>query len=113
MGFIASLVGGALYLGLGQMIVGLVKNSETVNSPASLLYFAFIMVGMLGEVGMLGDEVKSGVHWSPYGTVKTIISCSLNPSTWTNDSTISLIVTLAYALVFSFLGIKWFRWNSR
>jgi ABC-2 type transport system permease protein len=113
LGFIASLVGGTLYLGLGQMIVGLVKNSETVNSTTRLVYFAFIMVGMFGELGILGNEMKTIVHWSPYGTVKTIISCSLKPSTWTNDTTISLIVTLAYALVFSFLGIKWFRWNSR
>jgi len=113
LGFIASFIGGALYLGLGQMIVGLVKNSETVNSTTRLVYIAFIMVGMLGELGTLGKEVKTIVHWSPYCTVRTIISSSLNPSTWTNDTTMSLVVTVAYALIFSFLGIKWFRWNSR
>ena len=32
LGFVAAIFGGALYLGLGQMIVGLLKNAETVNS---------------------------------------------------------------------------------
>ena len=30
--FFAAIVGGALYLSLGQLIVGLLKNAETVNS---------------------------------------------------------------------------------
>ena len=113
LGFVAAIVGGALYLGLGQMIVGLVKNAETVNSTTRLVYFAFIMVGMFGELGILGKEFKSIVHWSPYGTVKNVISASLNPVTWTNDTTMCLVVTIAYALVFSIIGIKGFRWNSR
>src|SRR5450432_1630850 len=46
--FMAAIAGGALYLGLGQMIVGLVKNAETVNSTTRLVYFLFIMVGMVG-----------------------------------------------------------------
>ena len=113
LGILAAIVGGALYLGLGQMIVGLVKNAETVNSTTRLVYFAFIMVGMFGELGILGKEFKSAVHWSPYGTVKNVISASLSPATWTNDSTMCLVVTIAYALVFSIIGIKGFRWNSR
>ena len=46
--YVSAFVGGALYLGLGQMIVGLVKNAETVNSTTRLVYFLFIMVGMVG-----------------------------------------------------------------
>jgi ABC-2 type transport system permease protein len=112
LGFVASIIGGALYLGLGQMIVGFVKNSETVNSTTRLVYFVFIMVGMLGQFADY-KEVTSIVHWSPYGTVKNLISASLSPVTWTNDTTMCLVVTIAYALVFSFLGIKGFRWNPR
>jgi ABC-2 type transport system permease protein len=113
LGFLASLLGGALYLGLGQMIVGLVKNFETVNSTTRLVYFVFIMVGLIGEMGILGNKVKDIVKWSPYGTVKTMVAASMQPNTWTNISTGALLATLAYALVFSFLGIKWFRWNVR
>src|SRR5690349_2776188 len=48
--YFTALIGGALYLGLGQMIVGLVKNAETVNSTSRLVYFVFIMVGMFGDL---------------------------------------------------------------
>src|SRR5206468_1172042 len=57
LGFIASLVGGILYLGLGQMIVGLVKNSETVNSTTRLVYFVFIMVVMFFTFDILIFEI--------------------------------------------------------
>lgn len=108
-----ALIGGALYLGLGQMIVGLVKNAETVNSTTRLVYFVFIMVGMLGEFGVLGNQIKDIVHWSPYGVVKTILASSMEPGKWTNTSSTALMVTIGYAVVFSFLGIKWFRWSSK
>ncbi|KAA9034528.1 ABC transporter permease [Ginsengibacter hankyongi] len=108
--FITAFLGGALYLGFGQMIVGLIKNAETVNSTTRLVYIAFIMLGMFGE---LSDnmEFKNIIHWSPFGTVKTILAAAMQPVTWNNDATLALVATLAYALVFSFLGIKWFRWN--
>ena len=110
--FITAIIGGALYLGLGQMIVGLVKNAETVNSTTRLVYIAFIMLGMFGELGMFGIQLKTIVHWSPFGTVKTIIAAGMEPSSWNYQTSIALLATLAYAVIFSFLGIKWFKWNS-
>ena len=59
MGFITAFIGGAVYLGLGQAIVGLIKNAETVNSTTRLVYFVFIMVGMFGELGVLGCLVAA------------------------------------------------------
>jgi len=110
--FITAIIGGALYLGLGQMIVGLVKNAETVNSTTRLVYIAFIMLGMFGELGVFGIQLKTMVHWSPFGTVKTILAGGMEPSSWNYQTSIALSATLAYAFIFSFLGIKWFRWNS-
>jgi ABC-2 type transport system permease protein len=116
-GYVLTLVtaffGGAVYLGLGQMIVGFVKNAETVNSTSRLVYIAFIMVGMFGDVGVLGEEFKKVIHWTPYGTVKTILAASMQPSTWSNESSLALLVTIGYAAVFSYLGIKNFKWNSQ
>lgn len=110
--FLIAIVGGALYLGLGQMIVGLLKNAETVNSTTRLVYFVFIMVGMFGDLGVLGNQFKEAVHWSPYGTVKNILSGSIEPSSWNNNTTMALIVTILYAAIFSFLGIKKFKWST-
>jgi ABC-2 type transport system permease protein len=110
---VMALVGGALYLGLGQMIVGLIKNPETVNSTTRLVYFVFILVGMLGEFGALGEQLQQIIRWSPYGTVKRLLSASMEPSGWNTETTYSLLATVLYALVFSVLGIKWFKWSSR
>jgi len=112
-GLLIAIVGGAVYLSLGQIIVGLITNPETVNVVTRLVYFVFIMVGLFGETGLLGKEVEAGVKWSPYGTVKHIVSAALTPSTWDSHSWIALLVTIGYTVVFTFLGIKWFRWNTK
>ncbi len=112
MGYLASIMGGAVYLGLGQMIVGLIKNAETVNSTTRLVYFVFIMVGMLGELGVLGKEIGDIVLWSPYGTVKHIVASSFNPGSWDTTATRALLATFGYAVIFAVLGIKWFKWTG-
>jgi ABC-2 type transport system permease protein len=110
--FVTAFIGGSLYLGLGQMIVGLVKNSETVNSTTRLVYIAFIMLGMFGELGLFGDQLKTVIHWSPFGTVKTILAASMEPSGWDARSSWALLATVIYAFAFSYLGIRWFKWNT-
>jgi ABC-2 type transport system permease protein len=111
--FVTAFVGGAVYLGLGQAIVGLIKNAETVNSTTRLVYFIFIMVGMFGGLGVLGKDIGDAVKWSPYGTVKDILSASMKPETWNQHSSMALLVTIIYAAIFSTMGIKWFKWNTR
>ncbi len=111
--FLASIVGGAVYLALGQVIVGRIQNPETVTSTSRLIYFAFIMVGMFGELGVLGDKFKNAVDWTPYGTVKDILAASLEPAKWSNHTTMALLLTIGYTIVFATLGIKWFKWSTR
>lgn len=110
--FFTAFIGGAVYLALGQVIVGLIMNPETVNSTSRLVYFAFIMVGMFGEFGVLGKELYKVVHWSPYGTVKTLLFASLTPSGWNTEATLALLVTVAYTVVFATVGIKKFKWSG-
>jgi len=116
LGLLAAIVGGAVYLSMGQMIVGLIKNPEAVNATTRLVYFCFIMIGMLAGLGVfdkMGKGLVDAVNWSPYGTVKHIVSDSLQTGGWTPKTSIALLVTLGYTLVFAILGIKWFRWNTR
>lgn len=113
MTFLTTLVGGAVYLGLGQVIVGLIRNPETVNSTSRLIYFAFIMIGMFGEFGFLGHQVEQLAIWSPYGTVKRIISAGMVPGSWNAKANIALLLTIGYAVVFSVIGIRKFKWNSK
>ena len=111
--FIAAIVGAAVYLALGQVIVGLIKNPEIVNATTRLVYFVFIMTGMLGQFGMLGDAVQTSIKWSPYGTVQTILSASMEPSKWTNATTEALLVTIGYAVVLATIGIRKFQWSNK
>jgi ABC-2 type transport system permease protein len=111
--FLASIVGGAVYLALGQAIVGRIQNPETVTSTSRLIYFSFIMVGMFGELGVLGDKFKKAVDWTPYGTVKDILAASLEPAKWSSHTTMALLLTIGYTIVFATLGIKWFKWSTK
>jgi ABC-2 type transport system permease protein len=109
---LAAIAGGALYLSIGQVVVGRIQNPETVNSTCRLIYFVFIMVGMFSAFpGM--QKLAQVVRWSPYGVVRRIVSSSLRPETWNMDDTISLLITFGYTIVFAILGIKWFKWSSK
>jgi ABC-2 type transport system permease protein len=112
LGIVAAFAGGVMYLGLGQAIAGMINNAETVNSTTRLVYFFFIMIGMFGGFGVLGKQIGEMVKWSPYGTVAHILASSMKPATWDMESTMSLLITAGYATLFSFMGIKWFKWSS-
>jgi ABC-2 type transport system permease protein len=109
--FLVSVLGGAVYLSLGQVIVGLISNAETVNVVTRLVYFIFIMVGMFGSLGMLGDLIDKASNWSPYGAVERILADALS-NVWTNTTTMALLSTIGYTLLFTILGIRYFRWES-
>lgn len=111
---LTALVGGSVYLSLGQLIVGRVKSPESVNSTTRLIYFLFIMVGMFSTfLPAKYKELKEIVQWSPYGTVKAIVAAGVMPSTWTITTTQELLVTIGYTIVFATLGIKWFKWDTK
>ncbi len=110
---IAALLSGAVYLALGQAVVGLIASAEMVNTTTRFIYIPFVLIGAMGELGALGDAVKEIVAWSPYGTVKAILNGAMAPATWTTDTTIALLVSALYAAVFLALGIRWFRWQGR
>lgn len=112
-GLLMAMLGGAVYLGLGQAIVALIKNPDTVNSTTRLVYFVFIMIGMFGEFGVLGDVIKKLVTWSPYGVVRQILAGSLEPATWQLDTTYALLASIGYTLLFVIVGVKWFKWESK
>lgn len=108
-----AILGGAVYLSLGQLMVGLIKNPETVNATTRIVYSVFILVGMFGESGLLGEQAKHYVQWSPYGSVKLMLAASMEPAKWTNDTNIALLVSVIYILIFAGIGIQKFKWNTK
>jgi len=113
LGLLMSLAGAAVFLGMGQLIVGLLKNPETINSTTRLVYLVLIILGIWGGTGALGKQLKQAVTWSPYGTVQKILDASFRPHAWNGETTTALLVSLAYALVFAAIGIRKFQWSGR
>jgi ABC-2 type transport system permease protein len=60
--YFTAILGGLVSLSLGQTIVAFIKSPETVNSTTRLVYIAFIIVGMFGEMNKLGDVVDKAVQ---------------------------------------------------
>ena len=90
-----------------------IKIPRQLIPPAGLLIFSIIIVGMFVELGVVGDQIKEIVLWSPYGTVKRIIAAGMQPGTWIQETTTGLLVTFTYATVFSVIGIKKFKWSNK
>jgi ABC-2 type transport system permease protein len=110
---LVSILGGAVFLSLGQALVGLVKSADTVNAVGRLLFIALILLASLGQSGALGSAWQSISRWSPVGTVMTLFAGVLKLSAWNHTDTLSLAVSVAYIVVFAGIGIRWFQWDAR
>jgi ABC-2 type transport system permease protein len=108
-----SVLGGAMFLCIGQTLVALVKSSETVNSTARFLYIGLIFLGLYGQGGSLGATWDTVARWSPVGTVMTLFAGVLNVSAWNSRDFESLLAVVGYIVVFSVVGIRWFQWEVR
>ncbi len=113
LGTLVSILCGGVFLALGLMLVALIPNAETVSAVTRLVYIALIVVGAIGELGVLGTAVKDIVLWSPYGSVKTLLLASMMPSTWSLADTYALLASVAYFAIFTVVGVRFFRWEAR
>jgi ABC-2 type transport system permease protein len=110
---LVSLLGGAVFLSLGQALVGLVKSADTVQAVARVTFAILILLGTLGQSGALGSFWGDVARWSPVGTVMTLFAGVLDLSAWHGRDTVSLLVCLGYIVVFAGVGIRWFQWDAR
>lgn len=108
-----AVLGAAVFLAIGQAVVGLVKSTSAINAISRLLMILLILLGLLGGTGILGDTIKAIADWSPVGALMALFSDVLNQSGWSGQDTYSLLACTGYIIVFAFIGIRWFRWESR
>lgn len=106
-----ALVGAAVFLSIGQALVGLIRSADTINALGRIVYIAIIFLGLLGEAGRFGETLQTVATWSPYGTVTTLLDGAMNASGWTGSTWLALVVSAAYVLAFAGIGIRWFHWN--
>jgi ABC-2 type transport system permease protein len=106
------LLSSATFLSIGQALVGLVKSADTVNAVAPLTFLPVLALGLFGHSTIFGDTFETIARWSPGGVVATLLSAAMQPSTWSYDTWLSLVASIAYTVVFAGVGIRWFRWST-
>ena len=108
-----SILGGAMFLAIAQAVVGLVRSAVVVNAVGRILYIVFLLLGLLGSSGILGSIVKAISDWSPVGAMINLYGGVLNITHWVWTDTNGLIAAVGYIIIGAFIGIRWFRWESR
>jgi ABC-2 type transport system permease protein len=111
--FCVSIVGGAMFLAIAQALVGLVRSAVVVNAIGRVLYIVLLLLGLLGSSGLLGSTMKGIADWSPVGAMINLYGGVLNLGSWNGTDTSGLIATVGYIIIGAFIGIRWFRWESR
>ena len=110
---LVSILAGAVFLSLGQALVGLVSSADSVQAVARVLFAVLILLGLLGQSGALGSFWSSVARWSPVGVVMTLFAGVLNLHAWYSRDTLSVLACLGYIVVFAGIGIRWFQWDAR
>ena len=100
-------------LAIGQALVGLVPSTGAVTAIGRILFIVLVLLGIFGGTGLLGDTLKTIAQWSPVGALMTLFSSVVAGAAWSDQDTIGLLACAAYIVVFTFIGIRWFRWDSR
>ncbi len=108
-----SILGGAVFLAIGQALVGIVKSADTVNAAGRILLNILIMLGLFGQSGALGGVWESVARWSPVGVVMTLFAGVLNLAAWGSRDWLSLVACGGYLLACGAIGIRWFQWEAR
>jgi ABC-2 type transport system permease protein len=101
-----------MFLAIGQALVGLVPSASAINAIGRILFIVLLLLGILGGTGILGDVMKSIAGWSPVGALMTLFSDVLSHAAWSGQDANALLACFGYIVVFTFIGIRWFRWDT-
>ena len=69
---LVSIVGGAVFLSIGQALVGLVNSADSINAAGRILVLGLVLLATFGQSGELGTTWESIARWSPVGAVMTL-----------------------------------------
>lgn len=110
---LVTLLGSAVFLSIGQAIVGLIASADTLQAAGRLLYVPLIGLSLFGDTDRLGTAVQMASRWSPGGCLETLLSAAMGATAWSGQTWGALFASLGYTVVFAVIGIRWFRWVSR
>ncbi len=107
------IVSSAVFLGVGQALVGLIKSPDTVNAVGRLSFLPLVALGLFGHSDIFGTTFETISRWSPGGVVATMLSGAMQPTAWSSETWWALLVSVLYSIVFAAIGIRWFQWGTR
>lgn len=108
-----SLLGIAVFLSIGQALVGLIRSAAAVNAAGRAVFVVLTILGLLGEAGAPGGAWATMAPWTPLGTIMTLYTRVLDPAAWSASDTESALACAAYIVILAAAGIRWFRWEAR
>ncbi|HEV3101046.1 MAG TPA: ABC transporter permease [Candidatus Dormibacteraeota bacterium] len=111
--FVCVIFSSALFLSVGQALAGLVKSADTLSAVGRIAYLPLFTLGLFGHSTVFGTTFELISRWSPGGTVETLLSGAMDPSSWNGDTWLALAVSAAYSVFFAGIGIRWFQWGAR
>ena len=103
----------AVFLGVGQALVGLIKSADTVNAVGRLSFLPLVALGLFAHSTIFGTTFETIARWSPGGAVVTLLAGAMQPAAWSGDTWWAFLASLLYAVVFAGIGIRWFQWSTR
>jgi ABC-2 type transport system permease protein len=103
----------AVFLGVGQALVGLIKSTDTVNAVGRLSFLPLVALGLFAHSTIFGTTFETIARWSPGGAVATLLAGAMHPAAWSGDTWWAFLASVLYAVVFAGIGIRWFQWSTR
>lgn len=100
---------------------GLVDKRGGAFVLANCVTVGLTAIGLMGYSNSVARDREKGIFQrlrvAPVAPSSILVSrlcvqLTMIPGTWDKSSTIALLFTIGYAIIFSVLGIRWFRWNS-
>src|SRR5438128_11994685 len=110
---LAVIFSSAVFLGVGQALVGLIKSPDAVNAVGRLVYLPLFGLGLFAHSEIFGTTFETISRWSPAGAVSTLLGGGLRPAAWSAETWEALLASVLYSVVFAGVGIRWFQWSTR
>src|SRR5256712_8530448 len=111
--FICVIFSSALFLGVGQALAGLIKSADTLNAVGRIAYLPLFALGLFAHSTIFGTTFELISRWSPGGTVETLLTGAMNPSSWNSDTWLALAARAAYSGGFAGVRLRWVQMGAR
>ena len=109
---LAVIFSSAVFLGVGQALVGLLKSPDTVNAVGRVSYLPLFVLGLFAHSTIFGTTFETVARWSPGGAVATLLAGAMQPAAWSGDTWWAFLASVIYAVIFAGIGIRWFQWST-